>query len=436
MVTDPIDSKYLTEVPFGSRSFWIQPWRSYLDTWPASRLLDAVGINFNVSTAEADSTARLLQSAGFRLARTEISWNQLSYKDPSEFVDELGLRERLVALREHGLRPLILLNANSGDPAPSKPVTLTTLADAPTGARTVKLDGASAASVVPGRTGFAGLSFGGDPDVLITSVGEDGTASLSQPLSADLAAGPHPGNTLRYAPFGPPKLSSGAPNPEFERTLDGWLEYVAAVTREADKVFGEGNYDLEIWNELSFGSQFLNEGNYYSPARVSGSGSVTAALLNATVDYLRDPVHGVSPEVGISDGFASQTPFASADSVPAGTTALSKHLYAGPQYFPRTATINGVRPVDALGNPDSTTSQAPYRPKFTPNYGSALPEYFLTATQTETLVRDLSPNTTRIYGVPHGREVGPVGGRPDPGLDDRVQPQHQHPAAAADRQPG
>ena len=71
-VSDPIDRKYLTEVPFGSTSFWIQPWRAYLDTWPASRLLDSLGINFNVNAAQARATARLLHKSGFKLARIEL----------------------------------------------------------------------------------------------------------------------------------------------------------------------------------------------------------------------------------------------------------------------------------------------------------------------------------------------------------------------------
>lgn len=409
---DPIDSKYLTELPFGTRSFWIQPWRSYLDTWPASRLLDAVGINFNVTTAEASSTAQLLQSSGFELARIEISWNRLSYSNPSQFVEEAGLRQQLVALREHGLRPLILLNANSGGPAPAQPMTLTTTAAAAAGSRAVMLDQASAAAVVPERTGFANLSFGGNPDVLVTAVDADGRATLSRPLAAELPAGPHPGSTLRFGPFGPPKLADGSTNPEFQQTLDGWLEYVGTVNRLAAEVLGAGNYDFEVWNELSFASEFLDESNYYSPDRVPGSGSVTQELLEATVEYLRDPAHGVSPEVGITDGFAGQTPFAAAGSVPVGTTALSKHLYQGPLYFPRNATISGVKPLDALGRSDATGKSSPYTPKFTPNFGSAFPEYFLTAIQTESLVRDLSPNTNTIYGVPHGRSVGPAGGTP------------------------
>jgi hypothetical protein len=412
VLSDPIDSRYLTGVPFGRRSFWRQPWRAYLDTWPASRLSNAVGINFNVRPTEADGVARLLQSSGFRLGRIELSWNLLSPDDPSRFAEPAGVRRRLLAMREHGLRPLILLNANSGDPGPAREVSLTTTATAPAGARTVPLDGASAAAVVPGKTGFDALSFGGRPDVLIESVDADGFATLSRPLPASLGAGPHPGATLLYAPFGPPRLSDGRLNPAFQETLAGWLRYVATVCAEADDVFGSGGYDLEIWNELSFGSEFLSEANYYSPARVDGTGSVPEALLEKTVAFVRDPANGISDGVGISDGFASQTPFASGASVPVGTTALSKHLYRGPQYFPRNAVVNSIRPLDALGASDSTTGAAPYTPRFTPSFASALPEYFLTAIQTETVVRDLAPFTTEIYGVPHGRAVGPPGGAP------------------------
>jgi hypothetical protein len=58
-----------------------------------------------------------------------------------------------------------------------------------------------------------------------------------------------------------------------------------------------------------------------------------------------------------------------------------------------------------------TASGSP-TPLFVPDYQSALPEYFLTATSTETLIRDLAPFTTRIDGQSHGREVGPVGSGP------------------------
>jgi hypothetical protein len=403
VVADPIDSGYLTAVPFGKSSFWLQPWRAYLDTWPAARLGEAAGINFNVTAAEAPGTARLLGASGFRLARIEVSWNSLSYEDPSRFANEAGLLQKLVALRENGLRPLILLNANSGGPTPERQLTLTTVVPAAAGDRTVTLDPASAAAAVPGRTGFDGLGFGGASDVLITAVSGD-VATLSRPLAAALPAGGHPGGTLLYGPFGPPKLANGADNPNFRQTLAGWLQYVETVCREAEAVFGAGGFDVEVWNELSFGSQFLDEANYYSPVRTESSSSVTEALLAETVAFLRNPANGFSPAIGISDGFASQTPFAAPAKEPPGVTALSKHLYRGPAYFPRTATApNG--PVNAFGGSESSSS------RFVPSYTSALPEYFLTATQTETEIRDLAPFTSSVYGVAHGRAATNSGGK-------------------------
>jgi hypothetical protein len=412
-VTDPIDPRYLTEVPFGASSFWVQPWRAYLDTWPGSRLLEAVGINFNVSPTEAEATAQLLQDSGFKLARREIGWGALSYDNPAVFTNEAHIDTVLNALRNHGLRPLIMLNANSGAPTPARQLTLETVSAAPAGAQAVTLAPASAAQVVPGRTGFDGLSFGGSPDILITSVGAGDVATLSRPLPEALPAGAHRATTLLYAPFGPPTLASGAPNPAFQATLTGWLSYVATVCRKATSIFGPEGYDLEVWNELGFGSQFLDFEHYFT-ASAEGTADVTdevvKALLAATVAYVRDPLNGISPTVGVTDGFASQTPFPSGAQAPPGLTALSKHPYAGFREFPVAAREDEIVPIDALGQRDAARGSD--TPLFVPSYDSLLPEYTLTATSTETLIRDLAPFTTHVYGDPHGREVGPPGGAP------------------------
>jgi hypothetical protein len=412
-VTDPIDAKYLTEAPFGTTSFWIQPWRAYMDTWPASRLLESVGINFNVSAPQAEATAQLLQDSGFKLARIAINWDALSYGDPTQFGDEASVRTRLEALHKHGLRPLILLDANSEGPTPAQQVNLETIAEAPVGAQTVTLTPASAAAVVPGKTGFDGLSFGGDPDILIDSVaGED--ATLSKPLPKALPAGAHKGATLLYAPFTQPTLANGQPNPAFQETLAGWLSYVATVCKEATSIFGPEGYDLEVWNELSFGSQFLNAENYDMPEGTEGVSAatreITKALLDETVAYMRNPTNGIGPGVGISDGFASQTPFPSGANAPLGLTALSKHLYDGAKTFPAADQDRALVPLNALGERD--TLKDSFAPLFVPHYQSLFPEYYLAATQTETIVRDLAPMTTEVYGLPHGRNVGPPGGTP------------------------
>lgn len=444
VVNDPIDPKYLTELPFGKSSFWIQPWRAYLDTWPASRLIDSLGINFNVSSADAEATAQLLQDSGFKLARREIGWGALSYSEPTKFVHETDIHTSLVAMHNHGLRPLILLNANSGAPGPAKQVNLETVSEAPAGAQTVTLTPASALAVVPGKTGFDELTFGGSPDILITSIVHD-VATLSRPLPSALATGRHRGTTLLYAPFAPPKLANGEPNPVFQETLAGWLSYVTTVCHEAASIFGPEGYDLEIWNELTFGSQFLDASNYYSAPNEKGSATehslepgvgsepgvsaepeagleaettlrkktviheVIQALLAETVAQVRK----ISPGVGITDGFASESPFPSGANAPLGLTALSKHPYVGMRTFPADYDISGIRPVNALGVQDiRPKEQAPFTPLFIPSYQSDFSEYTLTATSTETLIRDLSPITTDIYGFPHGREVGPVGGSP------------------------
>lgn len=414
-LTDPIDPRFLTDVPFGARSFWLQPWRAYLDTWPASRLREALGVNFNVNDKEAEATAQLLQDSGFKLARIEINWSALSYEDPSKFTDEAHVRTRLEALRNHGLRPLILLDANSEAPAPAKHITLETVSPAPAGATTVKLTPASAAAVVPGKSGFNQLSFGGDPDILITAIGPGDTATLSKPLPNALPAGAHKGTTLLYAPFQPPLLANGQPNPAFRETLAGWLTYVRAVSREAASILGPEGYDLEVWNELSFGSQFLNAESYYTPV-VEGEESettrqITKALLQETVAYIRNPANGISLGVGVTDGFASQTPFPSGAGAPLGLTALSKHLYQGAKEFPADYPEGSITPIDALGQAD-TISHGNFTPLFVPAYQSLFPEYYLSATSTETIVRDLAPFTTYVYGFPHGREVGPPGGAP------------------------
>jgi hypothetical protein len=464
---DPIDPRYLTDMRFGRSSFWIQPWRAYLDTWPAALLGEALGVNFNVKPSQADAVARLLHDSGFRLARIGINWNSISYEDPTRFANDANIRAKLSALHAHGLRPLIVLDANSDGPCPARKLRLETLSVAPAGASTVTLSPASAAAVVPGRTGFnAGVFFApaprprrrrgsglagarltpaqrlarraarraanraalaagrtrlvlhGSPDILITRISAAGVASLSRPLPVSLPAGAHNATTLRYAPFGPPTLPGGRPDPAFQETLHGWLSYAATAAREAQSVVGGGGYDLEIWNELTFGSEFLNAANYFPhPSTRAGrkaaeavTKAVIKALLYGTVAYLRTPGNGISARVGIANGFASQTPFDGGALAPAGLTALSKHPYVGVRSFPAEYRVTTIRPINALGAGD-TASRRSFTPLFIPTYQALLPEYTLTATSTESLIHDLAPLTTRIAQAPHGRYVGPRGGR-------------------------
>ena len=114
--------------------------------------------------------------------------------------------------------------------------------------------------------------------------------------------------------------------------------------------------------------------------------------------------------VGITDGFASQTPFPSGANAPIGLTALSKHPYNGGKEFPAAQRHPAIRNVNANG---TVEGGGPKRlPAYSPTFDSLFPEYFLTGTATENLVRDVAPFTTEIYGLRTARDVGPLGGAP------------------------
>jgi hypothetical protein len=420
----PIDPKQQTELVFPDRSHWLQPWRAYLDTQPASRLTRAVGINFDVEPGEADATARLLAANGFKRARIEIGWRSVGFDQPGKIEDGGSAHALLAALKKHGLRPLILLNANQIAPGPTKQLELTLAEPAQKGARTLRLDRGSAEAAEPGRTGLNRSSDGKAADVILTSIAPDGTARLSKPLPADLAAGPHPAATLRFLPFEPPQKPDGSPNPAFERTMHGWLRYVGAVTAEARRVLGGDDFDVEIWNELSFGSDFLYADRYFDPAP-KGKGDVTQVMLTRTLAWLRDPAHGV-PRVGVTNGFASQTPFPAGSTSPPGLTALSKHPYQQLIRFPAGALETAQRPLDAQGRPEGRkVGGHSWRDDFVPTYDAFFPEYYLSGIQTETMIRDISPIRTVFAGAAHGRATRPKGGAPpqvwitETGLDPR-----------------
>jgi hypothetical protein len=405
--TDPTQA-----LKWGNRSHWKQPWRSYLDTVSATTLLKSVGINFNVLPKWAASTARLLADSGFRRARIEVGWGTLDYDDPSRMneVDRQSLVTKLTALRDNGIRPLILLNANHGKPCPTKPDTVTLTTPAPAGATTIHVDPRDVNKIVLGRTGIR--SDGVAAQYLFISVNASGTVHLSTPLVSALPAGPLDVETLRYEPFRPETLANGSPNPRFEPTMQGWLNYVRVVTREVKSILGSDNFDVEIWNELSFGSRFLNINGYYEPdIEWRDTGNLNAILFR-TVGFLRDPASGVAG-VGIGNGFANQAPSPNGNESPVGLTAIDKHPYSGWQAFPQEAKVDGERPLNGLGLLDGWKDAAnQFHESFTPTYDSFFPEYFLSGIQGETLVHDLSPYPSKIAGVEHGRFTHPPGGAP------------------------
>lgn len=404
-VDNPIQATQQTLVEFGKRSHWLQPWRGYLETVPARRVTQGLGIVFNPPPGKADKVAAQAAAAGLRYARLEISWCRVADSDPPKLTGTSSIRRLLLALKKRKLRPLILLNGNDGCPGPLRKQKIHVTAAARAGDRQISVDQSSAQAIVPGHTGLD-VPGGKAAAYLFTNV--SGTrVTLSRPLAQGFSTGSRPASTLRYAPFTRPGDAA------FEQTMQGWLQYVGLATSYVKETLGSDDFDVEVWNELSFGSDFLDAGTYYSPQPVPADPDATEkALLQRTLAYIRDPSHGLA-DVDVGDGFSNQRPWESGSNVPAGLTAIDKHPYPPRRVFPPGAVYNQVMPINALGGVDGTRDAAGrWHDSFIPSYTSFFPEYFLSGIQTETVIRDLSPITTNIYGTPHGRTTHPPGAAP------------------------
>ena len=114
------DPQYQTKLPFGQHSHYIQPWRSTLETVPASRFLNALGMVLNVQDGQSpDLMVQMLARHGIRQTRLEIGWGSLDY-DTEKLNLSDKMKATLLACKRWGIRPLILLNGNSGVPCPCK----------------------------------------------------------------------------------------------------------------------------------------------------------------------------------------------------------------------------------------------------------------------------------------------------------------------------
>ena len=79
----PYEDPRQQEIPFGRVSFYLAPWRAYMDTWPARQYLDCLGINLKTPLPALKGTAKVLSEAGFCSARVEIGWGQPRLLRPS-----------------------------------------------------------------------------------------------------------------------------------------------------------------------------------------------------------------------------------------------------------------------------------------------------------------------------------------------------------------
>lgn len=358
-------------------SFARQPWRSYLEVMPATAYLQGLGVVWGppVPGRSEDQVASELASAGFRRVRIELPWSLLRW-DEQGMVPAHAERtlRRLQALRRHGLRPLVLLNANDAAPCPMRITTWRTAATVPAGSRQLPLAGAIG-TVPAGFTMVAGMATPDRPAPLVTGLSADGRALLlSLPLPRALAAGePVQLAELKYAPL------DEVGTAQFERTAGGWIRYVEYITRLVTEVYGP-DFDMEIWNELGFGSAFLDIARY-GVARDAGprvdalhAGGRAWELAHRTVQSVAQ----LAPRVRVIWGFSSTSFFHTpVDALPPGIAGQSYHPYGvGPRCHARL--IVGRESLNADG--------------FVPAGCATQPEGWAQSfQQTETLMRLLNP---------------------------------------------
>jgi hypothetical protein len=398
--TNPSTAPYIAKshfdkVPFGAHSHWLQPWRAYLETVPATKFLQGVGIQLDLNDREnPDLVLQMLATHGIQTARLEIGWNNLSYEN--ETLQNDRLEAILKACKRWNVRPLILLNANQGIPTPTQFFERTVTATASAGSRQLQLNDTNNLTI--GRSGLNNLTENWAAEALITAI-DSKTITLSKPLPKSIAAGSSVRMaTLKYRPFAQPGSA------DYRRTIAGWQHYVDTVAKFTANALETTNskdkgFDMEIWNELTFGSKFLSINNYYARAPAAyDEESIWANLVKATADYaIAHPQQFAG--VKFTNGFANTIPWPASSQQPTRISAISKHPYANRKNFPQDEQKSDK--LDALGKPTN----------FIPTYSALFPEYYATALQTETILRDAAPITSEIQGVRHGRYARQVNGR-------------------------
>ena len=430
----PYEDRLQQEIPFGQSSYYLAPWRAYMDTWPASKFLDVAGVALGgVTDEEAEATAQALAEAGVTSTRIEIGWSNFDYDDPTKMLPprEKSNMAVLGALKKAGIRPMILLNAHHGRPTPVKMTRVKLLRDAAVGAREIFVDNVGEVKI--GYTGLVKQHQRIAFPVIVAKDAASGKLTLSAPLEKPLAKGVLPLATLKYQPFAGAVFADGTPNPAAQETLDGWMIYVKAVADAATRGLGTAGqkdlgFDLEVWNEYSFGSDFLRPHRYYQPARKFKTPVSYAAhgleregheiILPMTVDYVTRNL----PGVGVMSGFSNQRPWDGGATMWPGQMGLSRHPYThimpddwdGKEGLlsPQTETDPDALRLDAQGRPDGKqTRNNKVEPGsfFIPTLRISMPEARQFGYKTEFLTRDIQPFPGPWDG--HGRYANPGNGQ-------------------------
>ena len=374
------------DVPWPKHSHYKQPWRGFLETRSGYDFLHGIGINFNVPGND-ELAVRLLAEAGFKTFRIEIGFGSVRW-DQTGLGNEQRMRRLLRLCKQYAIRPTFLLNAHQGVPCPVQFFKKRLVEDVTKGGRTIKL--ADTRDLVLGRSGISGLTDYWAAEALITAIdAKTGQCELSKPLPKDLKAGDLSMATLAYLPLYPVGTK------EFDETAAGWCRYALLVCQLAG---GEGiaDFNVEIWNELTFGTRFLDINNYYDQRHAKAARGENSLVPGGRCwELARRTVAAVKrqyPQARCIWGFSNTTFFHCAIAkLPPGTDGQSYHPYG-----------TGTRSLPAQeyhkDHPEFNLEG------YTPTIDIRMPEGWAhTFLQTESLMRHLNPDV-RLKQRPAGVE--------------------------------
>jgi hypothetical protein len=434
-VTDYTDPWQQIGLTFGSESHWLQPWRAFLETVPASNFVKGVGAVFNAETAEAASVGKLLARYKTKHVRFEVGWGSFKYDDEDSLTPSAldKLTARLKACKENGLRPVICLNANHRDPCPLKTLPITIGKDADEEKDSITINGSPAnLALIQANLRRVGLDAGGvaagNMFVSYTPVSStQAIVGLSKKLGAAIRF-PYqlPVSLLKYRPL----LNSGSDQTPTDadtiQALDGWSRYTKNVcTKVRELLYDPLNYvgyDVEVWNELTFGSNFINRKNYEPNAMPTndGSNNVYQWLVDATVDELDKSTNStIASGVEVSDGFGNTNPFPRPNIQPRRVTSIGGHPYPGFGILFNQNTVYTNPMLGAQGQPTT----------FRPTYSSRFPEFKMSGINGVGLMADFSPlmyvinsvqlqgRYSRLTGTPVGVRITEVQFAPNDSVD-------------------
>lgn len=392
----PYIDKKQQDIAFGERSYYLTPWRSYMDTQDAQSLLDSLGINYDggMKPEYAEATAQALEEAGFRSVRIEIPWSDIRYDDETRLTPEAEerLTYLLPILKKHHLRPLVLLNCNSGMPAPYKMINVDIAKEAKAGEREIYVSDAT--DIEPGYTGLLGQEYKAMYPI-VTSVDRDtGKLTLSDALKGNIQAGNQTFVKLKYQPFAGTKFKDGTVNRAAQETVEGWVKYAATVAQYLKSELGtstDAGFDIEVWNEYTLNPEFLDINNYYNPklefselpSYSEGKHTQTGPeiILPLTANYVK--THGL-PGVNVISGFSNQRPWDNGADMWNNQDGFSKHPYTA-------YSSNSLITPSTVSRQTTTLNARGEQDDYVPSHINAFPESVFYAYQTEYLTRDTQP---------------------------------------------